>query len=150
MTVISAILRASVAGSATFAKIIVTRRTSFSAIGAKDGAAFTSLFAVRAYYRTTTAQFAVVTEVSVTTRANVAGSAVGTKYSAIFTPSALIAAFHVITFSAIRTSIIVDTFITHSAIVAYKIIIPMIATATGTFHAVIIRSVGCWNAEKRV
>ena len=135
-----------VAYSATFAKAIVTTRTIFSAIGTKSGAVFASFVAIRAYYRTITAQFAVITEISLTARANVASSAVCAKDGAIFTRTASFAAFHVITSSAIGTFIIADAVITHAAIFAYQIIIPpMITTATGTIHAVIIPGVGCRN-----
>ena len=145
------VARANVAYSATFAKTIVTTRTIFSAIGTKSGAVFASFVAIRAYYRTTTAQFTVITEISLTARANVASSAVCAKDGAIFTRAAIFAAFHVITSSAIGASIIVDTVITHAAIFAYKIIVPpMITTATGTIHAVIIPGVGCRNGGKRV
>ena len=121
-----------------------------SAIFAKDGALFTGFVASHANYRTTAAQFAVITEISFPC-ANVAGPAISTKNGAIFATSAIFTTFHVIALSAIGTSVIVDTVVTHAAIFADKIIIaPMIITAIGTINAVIIRSGSYRCVEKRV
>ena len=140
---------ANVAYSATFAKMIIARRTSLSAIGANGRAIFTSFKAPPANYRTIFAQFAVITEISVTAGAIVASSAVGTKNDAIFATSAILATFHMITFSATGTSVIVDTINAHAAIFAYKIIIITPLTAIGALHAVIIRSVGYRTVGKK-
>ena len=137
----SVIVCALVAYSTVFAEIIVTLRTTFSAIRAKDGAPFARFAAAKAHYRTIATQITAITETIFTARAIVAYSAtftkiivtlrtklsaVGTKDGAVFAKVAT-AQTHYRTIAAQRAimteiSIILRAFVAYSATLAKFIV----------------------------